>query len=373
MRKIFVAVCVSILFVVLMAGCASRPAPAPAPAPDGKPETVSPGESINIRFSTWHVPASLECTTVWDPMLDELEKRSNGRIKITKYYGGALGAGPDHYDIVAEGLSDIGYFTATWTPGRFPLTDVLSMPVFVGGKDVAVEIGNAMYERLLHRDFTDTKVLSLNGCIQAYFWTTKPVRTLEDIKGLRMRSPGGLQTYMIKALGAEPVFMPLGDVYLSMETGVIDGIVTCPQLFNAFKLYEVANHGVLATFGCVSEGVVMNLDSWNKTPEDLKKIILEVVANPFATTGGLTGGTIEGIMKQLTGSGVNFYELPPSEAERWNAIFAEDVVKKWVADMEAQGLPGKEALLMYKAEVDKHGVAFPAFPKEWEKEVEQYR
>lgn len=365
-----VLVGLALLLVVVLAGCAAKtaPAPAPAPAPGGTPAPApapAPAGKADIKFSTWHVPASAECTTVWEPMLKELEARSNGRITTTTYFGGALGPGPDHFDIVADGLSDMGYFTATWTPGRFPLSDVLSMPVFVGGKEVAVDIGNAMYEKILHQEFQDVKMLNLNGCIQAYFWTTKPVRTLEDVKGLRMRSPGGLQTYMIQALGAEPVFMPLGDVYLSMETGVIDGIVTCPQLYYAFKLYEVANHAVVASFGCVTEGVAMNLDSWNKMPDDLKAIVEEVVTNPFRLTGGLGVEAIDDIMNKLAAAGVNFYELPAAEADRWNSIFADEVVVKWVEQMEAKGMPGKEVLLMYKAELDKHGVAFPAFPKGW--------
>ena len=354
-----------LLSALSVGGCAPGPAPVPDELPAPEDARVPLGETVQIKFSTWHPPASAECTTAWDPMLKELETRSNGRITTTTYYGGALGAGPDHFDIVADGLSDMGYFTATWTPGRFPLSDVLSMPVFIGGKDVAVEIGNAMYEKILHQEFTDVKMLSLNGCIQAYLWTTKPVRTLEEIKGLRIRSPGGLQTYMIEALGAEPVFMPLGDVYLSMETGVIDGIVTCPPLFHAFKLYEVADHAVEATFGCVTEGVAMNLDSWNGLPDDLKAIVDEVVSNPFHLTGGLTVEIINGIMQKLAGAGVNFYELPAAEADRWNAVFAEEVVKRWVDEMEAKGLPGKETLLMYKEELDRHGIAFPAFPIDW--------
>ena len=63
------------------------------------------------------------------------------------FAGGALGKGPEHFNIVANGLSDMGYFTATWTPGRFPLTDVLSLATWVDGKDIATEIGNAMYKR----------------------------------------------------------------------------------------------------------------------------------------------------------------------------------------------------------------------------------
>ena len=105
---------------------------------------------IHIKFSTWHPPASREVKTVWIPMLEELKKRSNGRITYTMYAGGALGKGPEHFDIVRKGMSDMGYFTATWTPGRFPLTDVLSMAAWVDGKDLATDIGIKVYEKVLN-------------------------------------------------------------------------------------------------------------------------------------------------------------------------------------------------------------------------------
>jgi TRAP-type C4-dicarboxylate transport system substrate-binding protein len=360
----FVIVALFMLLMLVAGGCASQPVSEQNGTAGPEGEKSGPEGEVEIKFSTWHVPASAECADVWAPMLSQLETRSNGRIKTTPYFGGALGAGEEHYDIVADGLSDMGYFTASWTPGLFPLSDVLSMPVFVGGKDVAVDIGNAMLEKILYEEYPDVKMLNLNGCVQSYFWTTKPVHTLEDVKGLKMRTPGGLQTYMIEALGAEPVFMPLGDVYLSMETGVIDGIVTCPPLYYAFNLHEVADYAVVASFGCVAEGVAMNKDSWEGLPEDLQGIIGEVTENPFRLTGGLDVRAIDDIMEKLAGEGVKFYELPQQEAERWNEIFAEKVVRKWVDQMEKAGLPGRETLRMYKAELDKHGVAFPAYPKD---------
>lgn len=324
------------------------------------------GKKIHIKFSTWHPPASREVKTVWIPMLEELKKRSNGRITYTLYAGGALGKGPAHFDIVKNGLSDMGYFTATWTPGRFPLSDVLSMATSVEGKDIAADIGHQMYEKMLKREFKGVKVLDLNGCISAYLWTKKPVHTLEDLKGLKIRTPGGLQTTYIKALGAEPVFMPLGDVYLALETGTIDGVVTCPPLVLAFKLYETAKYGVITTFGCVTEGVIMNLKSWNRTPPDLQKIILEVVSNPYAVTHGLDHKTYQQMMKEIKAKGVKLYKLPPKEAARWAKRFQEET-KKWVAKLEKQGLPAKEAVKMYKKIVDAKGVACPAFPEEWAK------
>ncbi len=325
---------------------------------------LSYAQTANIRFSTWHAPVGREVKTVWEPMLEEMKKRSGGRINSTLFAGAALGKGPEHFDIVAKGLSDMGYFTATWTPGRFPLSDVLSMAAWVDGKDLATDIGNAMYERILHREFKDVKMLELNGCIQSFLWTKKPVRSLSDTKGMKIRSPGGHQTHYIKSLGAEPIFMPLGEVYLAIETGTVDGLVTCPPSVLGFKLHEVAKHGVVATFGCVTEGIVINLESWKKVPEDLKKIIEAVGSNPFRTTGGLNRDVYRTMMKEISDKGVALYDLPSSEAEKWYEGFRE-VTRRWVADLEAKGLPAKEVVRMYNQECEKRGVKVVAFPKEW--------
>lgn len=322
------------------------------------------GQQTNIRFSTWHTPVGREVKTVWEPMLEELKKRSGGKITSTLYAGGALGKGTEHFDIVAKGLSDMGYFTATWTPGRFPLSDVLSLAAWVDGKDLATDIGNAMYDRILHREFRDVKMIELNGCIQSFLWTKKPVRSLSDTRGMKIRTPGGHQTHYIKALGAEPIFMPLPDVYLAMETGTIDGLVTCPPLVLGSKLHEVVKHGVVVTFGCVTEGVVMNLNRWEKLPEDQKKIIEAAGHNPFRTTGGLTRDVYKTMMKEITDKGVTLFNLPSDEAERWYESFRE-VTRKWVADLEGKGFPAKEAVKMYNQECEKRGVKVVAFPGEW--------
>lgn len=321
-------------------------------------------DSIHLKFSTWHPPASREVTTVWVPMLEEMKKRSNGRITYTLYAGGALGKGAAHFDIVKDGLSDMGYFTATWTPGRFPLSDVLSLATTIEGKDIAVDIGNEMYDKILKPEFEGVKVLELNGCISSYLWTKKPVHNLSDLKGLKIRTPGGFQTNYIKSLGAEPIFMPLGDVYLALETGTLDGVVTCPPLVMAFKLHEVTKHCVVAAFGCVTEGVIMNQKTWDRTPEDLQKIITEVAGNPFATTGGLDHNVYGQLIDDIKAQGVEVYTLPPDEAAKWAEGFQE-VTRQWVTELEQQGKPAKEAVEMYKQVIDQKGVQCPAYPHEW--------
>jgi TRAP-type C4-dicarboxylate transport system substrate-binding protein len=323
-------------------------------------------QATNIKFSTWHPPMGKEVKTVWTPMLEDLKKKSGGKMAYTMYAGAALGKGPEHFDIVAKGLSDMGYFTATWTPGRFPLTDVLSLAVWVDGKDVAADIGNAVYARALKDEFKNVKVLELNGCIQSFIWSKKPISKMSELKGMKLRSPGGHQTNYIKSLGAEPVFMPLGDVYMAMETGTVDGIVTCPPLIQGFKLDEVAKHATVLTFGCVSEGTVMNMNSWNKLPDDQKKLVEQECTNPFRTTGGLNQEDYKVIMKEIADKGVKFIDLPKAEAEQWYAKF-QDVTRTWVKDLEAKGLPARKVVAIMNEECEKRKVNLVACPPEFKK------
>ena len=189
---------------------------------------------------------------------------------------------------------------------------------------------------------------------------------MEDLKGLKLRTPGGHQTNYVKTLGAEPIFMPPGDVYMAIETGTIDGIVTCPPVILAFKLHEVVKHGVVTTFGCVSEGMVMNMNTWNKLPEDQKKIVNELGTNPFRTSGGLTRSEYPKLIEEITKGGVKMIELAKEEAQRWHGQFQE-VTRKWVADLDAKGLPAKKAVAVMNEECEKRNVQVVACPPEFKK------
>lgn len=324
------------------------------------PQSFAGEGKVNIRFSTWHPPAGGDVQKLWIPMLEEMKKRSNGRITYTMYAGGALGKGPAHYDIVKTGLSDMGYATLSWTPGRFPLTDVLSSPIVSPAKWKGTEAGMAMHDKLLHSEFKGIKVLHINNCVMAHLWTTKKVKNMADMKGMKIRSPGGLQTRAIEALGATPVFMPLGDVYLSLETGVIDGVVTCPALVKAFKLYEVADFGVPTSFGCVSEGLFANQKFWNKLPDDLKVIMEDVGRNAYKIAGIFDEHWYDETMTSFKDT-IEIEKLSAEEQLLWDKKFNEMLVK-WAEELEAKGLMAKKALTMFKQELHKVGVAFNSCP-----------
>jgi len=108
----------------------------------------------------------------------------------------------------------------------------------------------------------------------------------------------------------------------------------------------------------------MNKKSWERTPDDLKPIIEEVCSNPFRTSGGLTREVYKQMMKEITGHGVELYKLPDQEAKRCYDRFRE-MTKKWVAELEAKGLPAKETVKAFAEECAKRGVECVACPSEW--------
>lgn len=319
-----------------------------------------------LKFSTWHPAVSREVQTVWIPMMEQIESESGKKLRYTIYAGGALGKGQAHYDLIKNGMSDVGYFTLTWTPGRFPLSESLSMAMWIDGKDIAAEIGNELYEKALKDEFKDVKLLELNGCVQSFLWTKNPVENLSDLKGLKLRTPGGMQTRYIQSLGAEPVFMPLGDVYSALNTGAIDGVVTCPPLILAYKLYEVIKNGTVATFGCVTEGLAMNHRTWNSLDEYLQKIVAQATRNPFQQFDALTKKSYQAMLEELKANGVILHHLDDAVQQQWYAAF-QQVTRDWVKEQKDPVEAERVVRILAKI-VEKHGSEVVAVPAEWQEE-----
>jgi TRAP-type C4-dicarboxylate transport system substrate-binding protein len=110
----------------------------------------------------------------------------------------------------------------------------------------------------------------------------------------------------------------------------------------------------------------MNMDAWNKLPEDQKKIVNELGTNPFRTTGGLTRSEYPKLIEEITQGGVRMVELSKDEAQRWYGRFQE-VTRKWVADLEAKGLPARKAVAIMNEECEKRNVQVVACPPELKK------
>ncbi|MFC1902182.1 TRAP transporter substrate-binding protein DctP, partial [Chloroflexota bacterium] len=191
--------------------------------------------------------------------------------------------------------------------------------------------------------FGESKVLQMHVVGTTTLHTTgKPVRKLEDLAGLQIRTPPGLLTNAVKALGGTPATISLSEVYSALEKGMVDGMVTGWTGVIQFTLQDVLDYHTAIDIGTTPAVWVMNLKTWNSLPPDIQKIFEEEL-NPLALE------IANGARKQEEADAVSIVQragntvilLSPEELARWKQA-TRYIADDWAAEMDAKGLPGTE-------------------------------
>jgi TRAP-type C4-dicarboxylate transport system substrate-binding protein len=167
------------------------------------------------------------------------------------------------------------------------------------------------------------------------------VKTLEDLRGMKIRIPGGPPTEMVKALGAVPTPIPMPDMYQSLDKGVVDGMGAPWEAIHGFRLYEVAKYYTMVPLGAVYFSLSINKRKWDSLPKDVQEQIMSVSGLEGAKFWGKNFfDTAEaGVTERMKGGNYEAirYELPADEMARWSRVAGEPVWNEWVKKMEGRG------------------------------------
>ena len=309
---------------------------------------------IELKLSHWVGVGHIHHKNVLEPWTKMVEERSKGRLKITIYPGGVLGKPVDHWDMVKDGIADIGWGTHNYTAGRFPLTSAGDLPFMFktskGGSRALWEL----YVKHLQKEHEGVKVLWLFHTTTFHVFTTrKPVKTLEDLRGLKMRTAGGQVAAVAKQLGAIPVTMAAPEAYNALERGVVDGTIFPWEVMVSFKLSEVIKHATVVNLSAATFFITMNLKKWESLPPDLGKVIDDLGGAWAAEFSGAVWdkGDEDGLAAARK-AGITIYPLPAAERQRWIQK-AKPVEDEWVTSLEAKGLPARQVLADLKDLVKK--------------------
>jgi len=270
----------------------------------------------------------------------EVEKRTNGRVKVTYFAGGTLAPAVQIYQAVIKGIADIGLSFMGYTWGRFPLSEVIEQPIGYKSGYMGTKLANEFYKKFKPKEYDDTKVLFLHTSPPHLLFTKKPVNTLEDLRGLKIRT----NSPVAKALGAVQVGMPMSDAYDALSKGVVQGIIGPYEPMKGFRLAEVVNHSI--EYGSAFVGgafVVMNKGKWNAFPADIQKTIEELDVEYIEKLGRLWDDYDKEAKDYFIEKGGKIIVLPKAEADRW-AKAVRPVLDDYLKDMKSKGLPGDEAL-----------------------------
>ncbi len=299
--------------------------------------------AYNLTYSIFF-PATHGQAKAGEAWAREVEKRTQGRVKITVFAAGTLTPADQCYDGVVKGISDIGMSCFAYTRGRFPLTEVLDLPLGYPNGKVATQVANDFYRMFKPRELDDVKVLYLHAHGPGLLHTKKPVAKLEDMRGLKIRSTG-LSSKVVTSLGGVPVAMPQGSTYESLQKGVVDGTIGPIEVLKGWKQGEV----IKSTTNCSGIGytttmfVVMNKKKWNALPKDIQKII-EDINKQWITVHGNTWDSLDQEGKSFTQSlGNRIIPLSKAENLRWKKAVSP-VINEFVTSANAKGLPGEKAV-----------------------------
>jgi TRAP-type transport system periplasmic protein len=314
--------------------------------------TTYAAETIKLKFAAFFAPSHKFCL-VNQQFCDEIKKRTNGRVEITHYAGGTLANAPKMFNSVLEGIADFGLAAAALTRGRFPMAEAFDSPMGFPSAWVASHVAIESYEKFKPKEWDKVHPINMLSVGPVTIISLKkPVKTMEDMRGLKVRSVGR-QADAVKALGATPVAMDPADMYESMRRAVLDGAVGPAEMLQGWKL------GELAKFTTPARGVgnaplfyiVMNKAKWDKLPDDIKKIF-DQVSIEFREKYAMAAQEldIDGVAL-LKKNGGQMIDLSDAETKRW-----EQAVAPVVADYKKELV----SLGYTQAEVD----AYLAFIKE---------
>jgi TRAP-type C4-dicarboxylate transport system substrate-binding protein len=288
----------------------------------------------------------------------EVEKRTDGRVAIQYFPGQTLTKGNVCYDGVVSGISDLGLSVLAYTRGRFPVMEVVDLPLGYPNGQVATQVVNEVYAKLQPTELSDTQVMYLHAHGPGLLHTKKnAVRKLEDLKGLKIRSTG-TSAAVVQALGGTPVAQPMPETYQLLEKGTVDGSVHPVESNQGWKLGEVVDFATLSYPAAYTTSffVVMNKTKWAALPEDIQKIIAEINQEWIAKSGQAWDEADQVGWKFMKEKGVELIELDEAESKRW-AEAVRPVLDEFVSKTTAKGLPGAEALKTAQEAVTKFSQA----------------
>lgn len=343
MKKRFFALLSALVVAVMMFGAASTAASAPA-----KPVEL---KMAHAWATTHHVHVIL------DQWVKDVEKATDGRVKITIYPGGSLSTAVQLYDSVRTGVVDMAWFLQGYTPGKFPLTSVMELPFMATSAKQGSSALWDLYQNSpeMQAEYGGVNVLSMWVVDAGQLITTKKVvRNMNDIKGMKLRIGSDTLKPTADALGAVPILMAINELFDAMQKGVVDGTLLGTSAIRTFKLQTLVKGVTVGNFFVNAQALGINKSAWSRVPAEDQKIVMGLAGVRLAE---ITGAKFDSEAKvghnDAVAAGAEIVQLPAAEMTKWTDAVS-GIYQRWIADANAKKLPGQQVYDRARELLKKH-------------------
>lgn len=306
-------------------------------------------QTITLKVHHFLGPTSIQHTKMLRTWCDNIARDSKDRLQCQIYPAMQLGGTPPQlFDQARDGVADVVWTLPGYTAGRFPKMEAFELPFMMTNAEATSRATWDYYEKFAKDEFKDVKVLAMHVHGPGNIFTAKKqIKTMADMKGLKLRGPTRLTTKLLASMGATPVGMPVPAVPDALSKGVIDGAVIPYEVAQTLKIEELARYtaeterseNALYTTVFV---VPMNKAKYDSLPADLKKVIDKNSGRELSAFLGKTqsDNDVPGKAKMIAG-GHTITIIPKSELDNWKRASAS-LSNEWIADMEKKGINGSE-------------------------------
>ena len=311
---------------------------------------VAAQAQTELRLHTFVGTGHIIYTQILEPLAADIERETGGAVKLTLYPSMQLGGGaPELIRQAQEGTVDMVFSLPGYTSAQFPRTQMMELPSLAADGMAATDLmWNLLDGGYFAPEYDGLKVLALWAADDAGLYTRdKPIRSMDDIAGMILRSPSAAQAGQIEKMGGTPVAMPITELYPQLERGVIDGAMVPFTTILDFRMHEVANYYTIPgpLFGRSQFAVVMNEASYNALAPEHQAVIdrLTGVELSRKATQAYLDRAEESVAFVRADASKEVIEFSPEEQDRIRATLAP-IYQEWVAAMDAQGIDGRAML-----------------------------
>lgn len=339
-------------FMTLAAGAVAAPAVLRA----GRARAAE----VTLKLHHFLPPVSPAHARLFTPWAKKVEAESQGRIRVQIFPSMQLGGRPPQlFDQARDGVVDMVWTLPGYTPGRFRLLEVFELPFVAGRRAITNSLAVQAYvEQHPDDDLKQVHLICAWAHDHGLIHSRRLVRTLEDLKGMKLRFPTRLAGEALTALGATAVGMPVPQVPESLAQGAIDGAVIPWEVVPSIKVHELVRHHTeipgSPTFYSATFVLVMNKARYEGLPADLRKVIDANSGAAAATMAGHVWDEASVVGRQAAEQrGNEFYTLTADEAARWRRA-TQPVLDRWVKEMKDRSVDAEALLAEARALVAKH-------------------
>lgn len=313
---------------------------------------------IQLLYGSFDPPKNF-FSEVWANFAKELSERSNGRAEV-KFNWFCAKPG-EFFQLSKKGIVDFGWALPSVNPGMFDLSEIVELPWIFPSCEIASKAINAYFEKgYVDKRYEEVKVLWVGAMNSDYILLgKKPVKTMDDFKGMKICAAGPIMAQRVKMMGGVPTFVPFPEQYSAMKKGIVDGSVMGFPLMINFRLYDVSKNALAPPMGTGMYAITLNKKKWNSLPSDIQAILVDMgKKNVIHFARAWDSACVRG-EKLFHEKGGKIHKLEGRELEKAFKM-VQPIWQDWITKKEKKGLPGKKAVEDMYAILKDLGIENPA-------------